>query len=77
MVEVIEHGKNGYCVGGDTGDWCQQIETLIQSPQLLSEVGKRASTFARQHFCLRSMALNTVHVYSEAVRSRLKLREDR
>lgn len=66
--EVIEHGNNGWLVPvGDLEELTQSLRTLLDSPDLRAELGKRARQTILDRFTLVRQAEHLMNIYQEVL----------
>ncbi len=68
IEEVIEQGRNGYLVPGDSLDTLvQTLATLLQSRDLSRTIGSCARQTILSRFTLAHQAQSLLHIYREAI----------
>jgi O-antigen biosynthesis protein len=64
FARVIADGRNGL-LAGDDAEWHQALRSLIESPQLRAEIGRRAAADVRQHHTTNARASELGSALSE------------
>jgi glycosyltransferase involved in cell wall biosynthesis len=68
IEEVIQHGLNGWLVApGNLAELAQGIATLLDDPQLRSQMGARARTTIVQGFTIEHQAQRLLQIYRECI----------
>jgi glycosyltransferase involved in cell wall biosynthesis len=69
IVDVIEHGVNGYLVEEkNPEDLAEKIEMLVKDPEKRKEMGQKGREVAAEKFDWNTSARNIKDVYSELIR---------
>jgi glycosyltransferase involved in cell wall biosynthesis len=69
--EVVLQGSSGLLFAvGDYNDLCQQLRTLLASPEQAREMGSRARYHAEKDFGIKSKIAQHAEAYSKAIETR-------
>lgn len=69
LPENVVHGTDGWIVpGGDIAALVSTLEEILQSPQVLADMGRAALVKSRTRFCMEAFLADTLSVYRAVLR---------
>jgi len=73
VKEIIKDEKTGFFVpAGDYKSLAESIKTLIKSPKMMEQFGKKGKEFVSENFSIVRMVQDTENLYSELINQKLQ-----